>query len=903
MIAIREGQQPRAGLAGTLGRLAGRLMAAVAVVAAAGMMPDAAAPVRLVGVTAQGDAVLIESTEPAAYSVSRPDPLTVVIDMRNVNVSEAKSDVARQGAIAGVRLEQATAADGRAVGRVLVALTRPSEHVVRSSRNTIRVELLPRANSSSRAAAPVVARTVHAPSPAPAPAAVKAQTPPARTQVQAVDIDKKASSAIATVLERVQSRQTAAATAVTLSGNGRLAPSAMVESKDRPRRLVIDFPNVSSKAPTQTAIESALVTRVRVGLNSAQPLVTRVVMEVASTANYHVQRTGDDGRDLEVVFEPSTVPAPIIVDPAEPVAAPAEPEPPITMEQAMANVASILPKDQPATPLPDAMAALKTSAPERAATPPPPAVPRVEPRSEPKPEPKPEAKPEPKPEPKPDPKLDAVAARASSASAGRSSAPAAAAEPRSPQAQARGAAGAELLQRTQTPPPAPAAAAPQPPATPVPQRQGDQQRQYTGHTISLDFEGVDLRAVLRTFADVSGLNMVIDPDVQGTVDIKLTDVPWDQALDVILRGNQLDYSVDGTIVRISRIKTLEDENKARQSAAQAAAERAAQAGGLTFETFPLSYAKAAEMAPLLKGSLRLSRYGQVQIDARTNTLIVADLPDQFPAIRELLRTLDRAEPQVEVEARIVQTTRDFAKAIGVQWGLNGRVMPDVGNTTSLAFPNQGTVGGRLGGSQGSTDPRATDLEQLSRGVNLGVPDATSAIGLALGAVNGAFNLDVALTALERSGKGRVLSTPRLTTQNNIEAEVAQGVQIPIQTVANETVTVTFKDAVLTLKVTPQITAAGTVIMRISIENATADFSRQVNGIPPVNTQRANTQVQINDGATTVIGGIFVSTETSSNGQVPGLHRIPLLGWLFKNERVEDESRELLIFITPRILKG
>ena len=137
--------------------------------------------------------------------------------------------------------------------------------------------------------------------------------------------------------------------------------------------------------------------------------------------------------------------------------------------------------------------------------------------------------------------------------------------------------------------------------------------------------------MLRTLADVSGLNMVIDPDVQGSVDIKLTDVPWDQALDVILRGNGLDYSVDGTIVRISKIKTLEDENKSRQAAAQAAAERQAQAGGLAFETFPLSYAKAAEIAPLLKGSLRLSKYGQVQVDVRTNTLIIADLPEQFGA--------------------------------------------------------------------------------------------------------------------------------------------------------------------------------------------------------------------------------------------------------------------------------
>jgi type IV pilus assembly protein PilQ len=188
-------------------------------------------------------------------------------------------------------------------------------------------------------------------------------------------------------------------------------------------------------------------------------------------------------------------------------------------------------------------------------------------------------------------------------------------------------------------------------------------------------------------------------------------------------------------------------------------------------------------------------------------------------------------------------------------------------------------------------------------VNLGAAAASSAIGLALGSVNGAFNLDVALTALENSGKGRILSTPRLTTQNNQEAEVAQGIQIPIQTVANNTVSVQFKDAVLVLKVTPQITAANTVIMNVSIENATPDFSRQVNGIPPIDTQRALTRVQVNDGATTVIGGIFVSQEQTTNDRTPYLHRIPLLGWLFRRDTLTDTSRELLIFITPRILRG
>ena len=188
-------------------------------------------------------------------------------------------------------------------------------------------------------------------------------------------------------------------------------------------------------------------------------------------------------------------------------------------------------------------------------------------------------------------------------------------------------------------------------------------------------------------------------------------------------------------------------------------------------------------------------------------------------------------------------------------------------------------------------------------MNLAVPGASSAAGLALGSINGAFNLDVALTALETSGHGRILSTPRVTTQNNIAAEMTQGTQIPIQTVANNTVTVTFKDAALSLKVTPQITAAGTVIMSISLENSQADFTRAVNGVPPIDTQRANTTVLVTDGQTTVIGGVYLTREQMQNDKTPGLGNVPLLRWLFKRDSTQTSDQELLIFITPRIIKA
>lgn len=421
--------------------------------------------------------------------------------------------------------------------------------------------------------------------------------------------------------------------------------------------------------------------------------------------------------------------------------------------------------------------------------------------------------------------------------------------------------------------PAAPATLPQPDSTTVSRAP----REYTGHPVSLDFQGADLRSVLRTFAEISGLNVVIDPAVQGSVDVALRDVPWDQALDQILRANKLGYIVDGTIVRIAPLTVLADEESQRRKLA----EEQALAGELHVLTRTLSYAKAPELRDLLTRSA-LSQRGTVEVDPRTNTLIITDLQDRLDTASSLLNTLDRPQPQVEIEARIVQTDSSYARELGISWGFNGRVDPALGNTTGVAFPNSGT---------------------LSGGVELSPNAPTSGVGLTMGSVNGAFNLDVALSALEASGNGRLLSTPRVTTQNNVAAEITQGTQIPIQTVSNNTVTVSFKDAALTLRVTPQITAANTVIMRIELENAEADFAREVNGIPPIDTQRASTTVLVNDGQTTVLGGIYLSTEDARSDRTPGLSQIPLISWLFKRESITERNSELLIFITPRIIQG
>ncbi|OFW06887.1 MAG: hypothetical protein A3H96_14590 [Acidobacteria bacterium RIFCSPLOWO2_02_FULL_67_36] len=817
------------------------LMAALAIAGAAALSAGPA-PIRLLGVSSQGSAVLIEATEPVAYSHNQPDPLTVVVDLRNVSVAEADNLVERGGAVKAVTLEQASAPDGTAVARVRIALTRRSDYKVRSARNTIRVELTPSAGGRSiRMAGGALPGTVAPPVALPSPTASSA----------APDTGE---AGTATVLDRVRASRNAGATTVTLGGNGRLTPASVSESEDRPRRLVLDFPEVASKAPAQTSVGGDLVKKIRVAVNSRAPLVTRVVMEMAPGATYHVERAGQDGQDIAVVFEPSQAPATVMLAPATG-EKPGDPEPDIPISEAIRNAASITPPDPAAA---DPKAALNVPAaqapPASQATPPP----------------------------------------APLAGSGQAPPPA----PSTGSGQATPPAQPPPAQPPPTTPPAPVTQAPGQPR-PMQQMPGTEERKYIGFPITLDFAGVDLRVVLRQFSEISGLNIIIDAAVPSTpVDIVLREVPWDQAFETILRSNKLAFVAEGTIVRIAPISVLSEEEADRRKLSEAKA----LAGDLRVQTFSLSYAKAADMQPLLVKSA-LSQRGQIQVDTRTNTLIITDLPDRLTTANALISSLDRPEPQVEVEARVVQTTREFAKALGVQWGLNGRMAPDIGNTTNLAFPNRGTIGGRTGAVSTPSDPRAGSLESTGTVVNLPAIGASSALGLALGAVNGAFNLDVALSALEHAGKGRVLSTPRLTTQNNVPAEVAQGIQIPIQVVANNTITVTFKEAVLKLSVTPQITSANTVIMQITIENANADFSRQVNGIPPIDTQRAQTQVQVNDGATTIIGGIFVSREQSSNERTPALHRIPLLGWLFKRDSTSDESRELLIFITPRIIKG
>jgi type IV pilus assembly protein PilQ len=431
-----------------------------------------------------------------------------------------------------------------------------------------------------------------------------------------------------------------------------------------------------------------------------------------------------------------------------------------------------------------------------------------------------------------------------------------------------------------------------------------------GTPISLDFKDGDLQDIFRLFADISGLNVVVNPGVSGKVTLKLNEVPWGRALELILKTNSLGCVLEGNVIRIAKLSELEREEEDRRKLAEAKA----LAGELEDYTKRISYAKATTLGGVLRQANALSARGQLNIDERTNTIIIRDLPGFIEKAQNLIAELDTATPQVEIEARIVVTSRNFTRDLGIQWGFSNERSVRYGNTTDRSYPNQIILNGSavpsiLGLPADNLGPGglASDagIGAAARGYAVNLPAAgfNSAIGISTGNILGSFNLDLALTALERQGRGRLLSTPKVTTQNNQAAEIKQGLQIPIQTVANNTVTVQFKDAVLTLKVTPQITDAGTVILNLEVENNSADFANLVNGIPPINTQSAKTIVQVTDGQTAVVGGIYQSTETTTVNQTPFLSKLPILGYLFKNKATNSQNNELLLFITPRIVKS
>ncbi|MEO5824150.1 MAG: type IV pilus secretin PilQ [Vicinamibacteraceae bacterium] len=715
----------------------------------------------------------------------------------------------------------------------------------------------------------------------------------------------------ATELTGVEVGRNADGVTVTLKGNGKLAYGTLQEADRPPLRLVVDFPGVRPNVPPATPGQGAL-RRVRVALNNPNPLVTRVVLDLDVKVTYSV-KASPDGREVTVVLAgPSTEQT--AVEPARSapaMAAPVEATPAAPAATSAANrltgvVVGTAPEGVTLTlrgngMLPVAEVEEAKDAPARLVL----TFPGVRPAATALTNVK-----------------KGVVDRVRVAGNGTPGSTRVVVEMSKPYAYrvqpdavnprnvvvtigdpaALGTTPADFtLARavTASTTAAPAAAVRTPTAAvtrtartePVVQERkaGDMSpRRFTGHPISLDFQGVDLRAVLRTFAEITGLNLVIDPEVKGVVDVSLHEVPWDHALDIILRANQLDYTVEGTIVRIAPIETLRTEGESRRKLA----EEQALSGELVTVTKMLSYAKAADLAPLLLRTA-LTKRSSIQVDPRTNNLIISDLQAGIDRAMALLVDLDAPQPQVEIEARIVRTTKDFAKELGIQWGFGGAAAPELGNTTPFAFPN--TI--RAGGSAGTTNQQGADFGKIS-----------------LGALNGAFSIDAALSALETDGKVQVLLKPRVVTQNNIKATITRGEEIPYTTLSaapsggdgfqiiQQVPQVSFKIAALTLAVLPRISASGTVILEVDVDNGSRG-TVQANGNISVNTQRVQTTVLVKDQGTTVIGGIYETLETRIQDRTPGLSRVPFIGNFFKRNQQSSNEGELLVFITPRILKS
>jgi type IV pilus assembly protein PilQ len=428
----------------------------------------------------------------------------------------------------------------------------------------------------------------------------------------------------------------------------------------------------------------------------------------------------------------------------------------------------------------------------------------------------------------------------------------------------------------------------------APQTVAEQQVKYTGEVLSLKFKDADLRDVVLYLADFAGLNVVFDPEVRGMVTVDLKDTPWDQALDIILKINKMGKTLEGNVLRIAptAVLTREKEEERRLLESQVLV------GPMVTKTFTLSYSRASEVESLLRS--KMSERGEMIVDERTNTLIITEVRDRMEILERLINVFDTATPQVSIEARIVEATSTFIRNLGVQWGFRGINDPFYGNQTSLQFPNRSLVDGALIPQGIVTKGVGGPLGGY--GINLPAPAFTTAVGLSMANVLDTFRIDMALTALETSGEGRIISAPKVTTQNNQEAEIIQGRQIPVQTVANFTVTTRYVNAALELRATPQITAEGTIIMYIELRNNAADFANLVNGIPPITTQSAQTTVMVPNGGTTVIGGIYRTEDSITREKVPLLHKIPILGNLFKSFARTKQTRELLIFITPRIIR-
>lgn len=425
---------------------------------------------------------------------------------------------------------------------------------------------------------------------------------------------------------------------------------------------------------------------------------------------------------------------------------------------------------------------------------------------------------------------------------------------------------------------------------------GGPRGRYTGTRVSFEFKDIDIHNLLRVLAEVSKKNIIVADDVGGRVTIRLRNVPWDQALDLVLRSKGLGKEVEGNIIRIAPLKRLQAE---REDAAKAQ-EAKEIAEPLLVRIIPVNYALAQELYPKVRDLL--TQRGTLTVDNRTNTLIIKDVSDVIARAQALVQKLDTQTPQVLISSRIVETSTNFSRELGIQWGGNFTASQASANATGLAFPNNvggsGAVPGNVGAG-GAVPMQPNWAVSFPAGVG---ESSGGAVGFTFGSAGGAAQLNLRLSALETRGLLKTVSAPKVTTLDNREAVIGQGVSIPFSQVSAAGVNTVFVEAKLELRVTPHVTSDGSILMKIrASNNQPSENVRGANGQPAITKREAQTEVLVKDGDTTVIGGIYTRRSSESVSQIPFLGDIPVLGWFFKSRAASDERTELLIFVSPTIV--
>ncbi len=831
-----------------------------------------------------GARLVISSDAPLLYTAYEPRPDLLVVDLPGSALSDHFAAPSASGVlVSSVRVEPITE-----MGKRLTRLTIAHKAGARYDVHTVGQGL---AVTFDSAAPSTVTASSETPAPVPAPepsapiaAPVVAEAAPAPSTPARVEI--------AHALEEVRVASGADGVTVSLLGDGTFRPRDF--DLENPPRIVIDLPGVKNEVRKRVVpVAGGQVSRVRISQFQTTPeLVTRVVIDLARPTPHAVQA---DGERLAILVGRSG--APIAVAAAAPsrTIVPPEPEP----AAARTETASAAPAAADAAP------ASNPAAPESGAdtAPPETRTAQVLPT-----------------EPAPAPKTAAPipvqsSAPATTAAQSLASTSAAAAEPPAASPVASPAPpSAAALRPARKPGTAPTSAAKakasskgtareealfeaaasvldqQEAAHPAveqnssfqPRTISEGQSQFTGEPISLHLKDADIKDVFRTISELTQLNIVVDPEVRGTVTVDLEDVPWDQALDLILKQNGLGYVLENNIMRIATTGKLQAEQSDRARLAEA--RQAAEPTRTVIKK--LSYAKASEITSSIKSVM--SKRGDIVVDVRTNTLIIREIPTYLPAVLQLIENLDTATPQVMIEARIVETTKSLGRSLGINWGVNGIADVAHGNTTGLSFPN-------------TIDFRSAPANGFRVGLDAGPP----VIGATFGNILNTFSLDVAITAAENQGLLKIISSPKVAALTNTSASIQSGVQIPVQTNVNNTTTVIYVDATLRLQVTPQITNEGTILLNVNVQKRepAVALNLALGNNVPLTVRQYTGQILVRDGGTAVIGGIFQINDQDQNNMIPGVWKIPILGSLFRNKTRTEKHDELLIFITPRIIRS